>query len=275
MRSTDSGISWTENISISEIDQYHSYWPSISVNETGNIALSWMDFKYSPYIFAGDIFLRGSFNSGQEWFSERQATFNHLANLSDIVAVTDTIHMVREDRRPENGRRSIYYMRSADFGFSWGNEYWLDRENSESRQPAMAVLNGNVYVIWSDDRCDPDTNICGGVYFTRLDNEVGIQEEPGVILPEIPILYIHPNPFNFGVTITLKIMKGGDANIVIYDINGRLIKTIFKGGILEKGTHKFTWDATDARGKAVSSGLYFAVAGTPQGKFTKTLTLIR
>jgi hypothetical protein len=275
MRSTDAGINWTPNINISEMDQHHSYWPSIAVNDSGDVGLSWMDYKYSPNIFAGDIFLRGSYNSGQYWFAERQATFNHLANMSDLVMEIDTIHIVWEDRRPENGRRSIYYMRSTDFGISWGNEYWLDLESSESRQPAIAISNGNVYVIWSDDRCDPDTNICGGIYFTCFGNQVGINGHEATNLPNELCLEVYPNPFNSRIAISFNIIQGGDAKLDIYNVKGRLVKTIFKGGRLEKGTHKFTWDATDARGKAVSSGLYFAVAGTPQGKITKSLTLIR
>jgi hypothetical protein len=275
MRSTDDGINWTESINISEIDQHHSYWPSISVNNSGELALSWTDFKYSPYIFTGDILLRGSFDSGQYWFAERRATYNHLAKMSDVVIMADTIYISWEDRRSENGRQGIYYMRTTDLGATWGEEYWIDRDSCESRQPAVAALYGNVYVLWSDDRCDPDTDICGGIYFTRLDNQVGIQEDAETILPHELSLDIYPNPFNSKATISLNIFQGGEAKLEIYDTNGRLVKTIFKRGNLEKGTHKFTWDATDAKGKAVSSGLYFAVAGTPQGKISKTLTLIR
>jgi len=247
IRSTEGGINWTDNVNISEIDQHHSYWPSISVNETGNVALSWMDFKYSPNIFAGDIFLRGSYNSGQDWFAERQATFNHLANLSDIVTEMDTIHMAREDRRSENGRRSIYYMQSTDFGVSWSDQYWLDRDSSESRQPAIAASNGKVYVIWSDDRCDPDTDICGGVYFTRLDNEVGIQVEEGTILPDEPSLDVYPNPFNSSCVIIISDPEIGF--LEIYDIGGRQVE------LLPVSDGQVVWEPINN-----SSGIYFARA---------------
>ncbi len=273
--STDRGISWSESISLSEIDEFDSYNPSITVNELGYIGLTWMDFKYSPYWFTGDILIRQSSDQGAVWTSELQITENHRSTLSDLVWSGDTVCVAWQDERPENGGMSIYYSQSPDGGQSWSPEYRLDNSTEESRNPGLAISNGKICAIWADDRCDPDTEICGGIYFMRLETEVEVEEDSNIVLPEEVSLDSYPNPFNSSVSILLNIQKGGDAKIDIYDLNGRLVRTLFKGGILEEGTHKFTWDATDASGKTVGSGPYFAVADTPQGKNSKTLMLIR
>jgi hypothetical protein len=273
MKSTDNGINWTDNSMLSENDQIISQSPAICTDQSGHLACTWWDFKYSPYQTTGDVLIRQSYNNGENWNSEDQVTAEHKAVKSDVIWIGDSLMVVWEDWR--FGLPTIYYVCSPDSMHDWSNKERLENDPEDSDNPAVAASNGKAYVVWADDRCNPDTDICGGIYFTRYDNEVGIKQEHGIILPYELSLDIYPNPFNSNVTISLKSTRGGEANLAIYDIRGRLVKTIFKGGNLEKGTHKFTWDATDAKGKEVSSGLYFAVAGTPQGKITKTLTLIR
>jgi hypothetical protein len=200
-------------------------------------------------------------------------TTEHRAEKSDVSWSGDSLHVVWEDWR--FGLPTIYYVSSPDSVHDWSNKQRLEDDPEESEYPVLAVTNEGVCVVWTDDRCEPDTDICGGLYFTRLDAEVEIEEGRDFVVPDNYSLEVYPNPFNSRAMFSLEMVKGGEAEVAIYNVNGRLVKTIFRGGNLEKGTHKFTWDATDANGKAVSSGLYFAVASTPQGKLSKTLTLIR
>jgi hypothetical protein len=270
IQSTDNGISWSPHIALSDSDQYDSQLPAIAGDNSGSIGVTGMDFKYAPPGATGDIFIRQSADSGSFWDLQEQLTFNHYAFGSDIVSKTDTIHIAWEDESQSVFRRRIYYMNSTDNGGSWSHPYWVDGTDDDSWNPAIAVSNGKVYVVWAEYRLDSGY----GLYFSRYQYQTGIVEKEPTT-PRIEILSAYPNPFNSRVAVSLNMIKGGEAEIEIYDIKGRLVKTIFKGGKLEKGTHKFAWDATGADGKAVSSGLYFAVAGTPQGRITKRLTLIR
>lgn len=271
MRSTNAGISWSQSIPLSDIDLHHSQLPAINADNFGNVAATWMDFKYAPPGATGDIFIRQSADSGSDWTAENQLTFSHYAFGSDVILDMDTVHVAWEDESQGFISGRIYYIKSTDNGVNWSEQYWVDGTDDNSWNPAIAASNGKVYVVWYDERHYPDTI---GLYFSRYHDQTGFIEEEDIVL-RFELLETFPNPFNSKVIILLNMIKGGETEIGIYDINGRLVKTIFKRGNLEKGTHKFTWDATDASGKAVSSGLYFAVAGTPQGKFTKTLTLIR
>ena len=239
-------------------------------NGADTVGVSWTDWKYSPYWWTGDIFYRRSSDSGGSWRAESEVTVDHLADYSDVCGDGEVIHAVWQDYSLGISRRNIYYKRSVDGGESWTEHHWLDGTDDDSWNPAIAASSGRVYVVWSDERPDPGI----GLYFSGFEDQTDIIDEDP-IQPALDILRVYPNPSNSRVAISLQMEKGGDAEIAIYDVNGRLVKTIFKGGRLEKGRHKFTWDATDANGKTVSSGLYFAVATTPQGKISERLTLIR
>jgi hypothetical protein len=270
MRSLDGGINWSPSMVLSDSDQYHSQLPAIAADDLGNVGATWMDYKFAPPGATGDIFIKESADSGTSWTTESYLTGNHLAVRSDLVVMNDKIHVAWEDESQSVLHRRIYYISSTDNGASWSEPYWIDGTDDDSWNPALAASNGNIYVVWADNRPDPGI----GLYFSKYQNQTGmVENEP--VTPRSEILNAYPNPFNSRIALSLKMVKGGEAELKIYDVKGRLVKTIFKGGNLEKGVHKFTWDATDAKGKDVSSGLYFAVAGTPQGKITKTLTLIR
>jgi hypothetical protein len=68
----------------------------------------------------------------------------------------------------------------------------------------------------------------------------------------------NPNVFNLSTVIGIENSEGGEVEISIFNILGQKLwsKTINgkEGSVI--------WDATDASGKVVSSGLYIAVASS-------------
>jgi hypothetical protein len=259
LRSIDGGISWSQSVMVSTRDSYGSEIPHIYV-DSHNLSLCWLDGKYSPYMVTGDILGRTSSDSGLTWGFEWQASYDHFAWGSDVASSGDTIHIVWNDEGMGIVHRSIYYARSTDNGESWSEPYWIDGTLDDSYDPAIAVSNGRVYIVWTDGRANPDSNIIGGLYFSRWDPEnSAINGQDNNNLPNEINLSAYPNPFNSSVTITYSNLKCGV--IGIYDIQGKLIRTFnTKGG--DNG--KIIWDAYDALGNKVSSGEYFIKAGASQ-----------
>ena len=64
-----------------------------------------------------------------------------------------------------------------------------------------------------------------------------------------------PNPFNPTTTITFAVPKAGDVTLAIYNLRGRLVRTLAEGP-LAAGQHKVVWDGNDSRGLRVASGIY-------------------
>jgi len=252
IRSQDQGLNWTEPETLTTPGDRGARFPALSINETGSMALCWMDFGDSPPGWIADIFFARSTNQGVNWFGEQELTFLHLDGNPDIFYRADMIHVTFE--RHDIPIREIWYMQSTDNGLTWGEETELDLDPADSHEPRVAYSNGKAYVIWADDRDNPDTIHYGGLYFSYCPYEPNAVSEGGNI-PKTFSLKVYPNPFNSSTSITYSNLKGGE--IRIFDIEGQLIRTFFTGG---ENEGRIKWDATDASGKTVSSGIYFARA---------------
>jgi len=66
---------------------------------------------------------------------------------------------------------------------------------------------------------------------------------------------VRPNPFNPSTTVDFAIAAEGRVALHVYDVAGRLVKTLVDGE-LESGEYEATWDGTDAAGARVASGVY-------------------
>jgi hypothetical protein len=64
-----------------------------------------------------------------------------------------------------------------------------------------------------------------------------------------------PNPFNPMVAISYALDRDSLVRVAIYDIQGRMVRTIFNGpqGV---GEQSVTWDGTDRTGRDMPSGTY-------------------
>jgi len=96
--------------------------------------------------------------------------------------------------------------------------------------------------------------------------------------PRVPLRFLvmqnAPNPFNPSTTIRFALPEAGHVTLAVYDINGRLVRTLV-GQPLGAGSHAVVWDGKDAMGRAVASGVYVYRLTAPQGTVTKRMTLLR
>ncbi len=184
IRSTDSGESWSENTMFSTYDEYGSNFPTISVNSIGNIAVCWMDYKYSPNLWTGDLFVRYSFDSGDSWTEEDQITFTHGAFANHILWQGDSIHIAWEDWR--YSQRDIFYMQSTDNGLTWEDEQRVEEDPGQSLNPSLAVVDETVHVVWRQD-----SGLAGpGLYYSRRDevSEIPTLSEWGMLILALLLL---------------------------------------------------------------------------------------
>jgi uncharacterized protein (AIM24 family) len=66
----------------------------------------------------------------------------------------------------------------------------------------------------------------------------------------------YPNPFNPATTIAYSLPKTGFVSLGVYDVQGRLLKTLVNE-TRTMGEHAVTWNGQDASGTTVASGVYF------------------
>ena len=84
----------------------------------------------------------------------------------------------------------------------------------------------------------------------------------------------HPNPFNPITMISFEVAEKAHVNLSIYGLEGRLVKTLLSAWVGE-GRGQATWDGTDARGKLVSSGVYFCRLRSGMDAITRKIVLLR
>lgn len=112
---------------------------------------------------------------------------------------------------------------------------WSMRENRELR--VEADLNNDVYGL------SPLSSGSAAVH--RLD----------AVPTEFLLMQNYPNPFNPVTRIDFAVPNPGTVSLKIYDITGRLVKTLASENLGE-GYHQVLWNGTDGRGRPVAAGVY-------------------
>jgi hypothetical protein len=84
-----------------------------------------------------------------------------------------------------------------------------------------------------------------------------------------------PNPFNPETAIPYSLAKEGRATIRIFDVGGRLVRTLVDG-VRPAGPHVARWDGRAERGRPLASGIYFYTITYPDGaRSARKMTILR
>jgi hypothetical protein len=84
-----------------------------------------------------------------------------------------------------------------------------------------------------------------------------------------------PNPFNPATRLAFTLAGNAEAALRVYDLAGRLVKTLLDEAPLEAGRHEVTWDGTDDRGRAVAAGMYLYRLQAGAFSETKMVALVK
>jgi len=103
----------------------------------------------------------------------------------------------------------------------------------------------------------------------REDIIVGTVTDAEDPMPAISLSQNVPNPFNPSTTIRFSLKKEGHADLRAYDISGREVDIIASGN-MEAGAHTVRWLP-----EGLSSGVYFYVLRTAEGRISRKAVLLR
>jgi PKD repeat protein len=84
----------------------------------------------------------------------------------------------------------------------------------------------------------------------------------------------YPNPFNPVTRFTLDLIEQSQVSVVVYNIAGQSVKTLVDE-VMSAGSHTLTWDGTNDRGEALSSGVYLYRAVAGNEVLTRKMTLLK
>lgn len=127
-----------------------------------------------------------------------------------------------------------------------------------------------------------DRNLVTENGYTQLENYLNgllesgserIKPEP-TTLKQFLLANNYPNPFNAITNIHFSLFRAGIAEIRIYDLYGRIVKT-FHRTRLTAGQYNLTWLGDNDSGKPAPSGIYFCVLRFEDRQQTIKMQLIR
>jgi len=141
-------------------------------------------------------------------------------------------------------------------------------ENIVDGDPEMVIdLNGDgTQEIIVEFEGPPSVEVWG--YY----GAAGIEGDPIPDLSRLPIRS-NPNPARSGASISYRLDRPGEADILVYSPDGRLVRR-FHEGRQDPGSHSVRWDGYDGAGFRMSAGVYVFVLeidGEPQGRGKVTL----
>jgi hypothetical protein len=150
--------------------------------------------------------------------------------------------------------------------------------NFVSQDPAEAhfglgasLTAESVTILWPDGETTELRNVDAN---QLLEVEHPKLATPPVVTPKAPrIVGVGPNPFRSETSFDFEIPEGVSGSLRLYDVTGRLIRTV---PIPAGTTPTVVWDGRDAKGNSVASGIYLARLETSLGSSPSVrLTLVR
>ncbi len=125
-----------------------------------------------------------------------------------------------------------------------------------------------------------DADVAEGVYVddvsvlvTDIPTDTGAVD-PGEEVPRISLHQNHPNPFSPSTLIRFSLATGGEVKLTVYNIQGRLIRTLTEGS-RAAGEYEIAWDGTDEYGIDVAAGVYLYRLGLGELEETRKMILVR
>ena len=168
----------------------HQYYPSLFVNNKGQVLLSWYDRRNDPNNLQADYYMSFSNDGGR--------TFEKNQKLSLLSTDFSTVGLL-----------------NGDFGIGEYNQ--------------ILGIGCSAVPFWADGRSgDGNLEIYTGNFDLGCNLTTGIRELRSLTLG-IEQVKIFPNPITHSINLSYEIKKTQELNISIIDQSGKTIRNLFTG----------------------------------------------
>ncbi len=144
-----------------------------------------------------------------------------------------------------------------------GKQVFIGVFGTKQAPPPRFELGELVFVVRSDEElelADEDLAVAISDVLTiggsalRMTSPAGRSVRPVVL--EMSLAQNYPNPFNPATTIAFSIKQSENVELAIFDVRGRLIRTLVNES-RQADNYRESWDGLDEAGTRVASGVYF------------------
>jgi endonuclease I len=134
------------------------------------------------------------------------------------------------------------------------------------------MRNGAIYVIQHNRNPFVDHPEFVSLIYDSSNVVVGVGNASG---PSIALRQNSPNPFTARTMIGFELPQRERVNLRVYDVSGRLVRTLESEAMLEAGVHSLEWNGRDDSGAPVEAGLYFYAMRAGSASVTRRMVLVR
>ena len=170
-------------------------------------------------------------------------------NLSTIINTSISNHVAICQDASSN-----YYITSSsdNIVYKFGNNFTTGPEiiSSGHNYPSGLGYNRRDHIIGV-------TNYNSNSIDLIPPEPIEVKHEQEIKPADYMLFQNYPNPFNSSTNIRFNVNKLSEVTIRVYDVNGRLIRSLLSRKIFNKGIHQIIWDGKNEHGIIVGSGLYF------------------
>lgn len=176
-------------------------------------------------------------------------------------------------------------LRNVDLTFSLADEHLSAAVNLYRAPEGGAEVRVTETPITLDGRGAYRFSDVGLTPGTRYRYEIGLVGHQGIerragsmfvstLRAEFALGRPLPNPTASGFAIDLVTPRDGPARVRLYDVAGRVVRTLFDGA-LAAGEHTIAWDGRRASGAQAGSGIYFVVYEAAGRRATERVVVVQ
>ena len=154
----------------------------------------------------------------------------------------------------------------------WAADQYLLWSNNDPPSWKERMRNGAIYVIQHNRNPFVDHPEFVSLIYDSSNVAVGVDDASA---PSIALRQNTPNPFAGRTAIGFELARRERVDLRVYDVSGRLVRTLESGAVLEAGAHSLEWNGRDDAGAPVESGLYFYALHSGRTSLTRRMALLR
>ena len=199
-------------------------------------------------------FAKGNITNIESYNLQQYGSQYIKINSTDPVRISIKKPVGEDDSFSDLTLHTIVKSQSGNFEIQTGQVLNIDPGNNTNWIYAVIVADGN-----KGSNYNYALSFTDGTKNTNMD---------------FTIMGQYPNPFNNSITIKLKVITPQNIDLVVYDMLGRKINTIYSG-FLSDGSYEYLWNGVNTNNKKISSGIYYITAVSDNRQEWKKITLIK
>lgn len=253
--------------------------PSLAATRSGHLHLVYRDNRDGN----NEIYYKEYTPAGGWDLVDTRLTINSASQIQPQVDADpmDNVYVVWTDSRAGASNPDIWYMeRKAGV---WGTETALVSAATElppapgnSVQQFPGITHDGIaelYVTWTDERLPASIGRNKDAYY-KVGSGIVTAVETSLSPALGRLMRNYPNPFNPRTKIRFTLKRDAQALLRVYDVRGRLIRTLVDS-FIAAGSRIVEWDGTDDRGGSLASGTYFLRLDAGGDYESRTVTLLK